>query len=176
MTFRYSTAFIGPFCVSHARGKTGQIQKFRFPVPVPKNEDIAQGLLILDGRIEINWSTGPQYDTELGVGASLTLDQVERPLAINEEMTLTAITDCEFLCVSPIGIEQKVHLERHHLDAGDRMETNRYDLIAIAGADSTVRVNGSDLKAGPRLLYARSSELEIHADTPSTIGVFSFQG
>lgn len=174
MTFRYTTANIGPYCVSLARGQSGQIQKFRFPVPVQKGNDIAQALLIVEGKIQVGWSTGAEFDTELGVGGSFALDQGRRPLAVNEEMTLSAATKCAFLCVSAVGSAQKVHMERIRLSPGERTSISRYDLVAVAGPDSAIRVNNEHDFHGIRLVYPKTQELDVVATAPSLLGVFSF--
>lgn len=174
MTFHYTTANIGPYCVSLARGKSGQVQKFRFPIPVQKGNDIAQALLIVAGRIQVHWSTGSEYDIELGIGESFALDHARRPLAVNEELTLFASSDCAFLCVSAVGIAQKVHMDRFKLSAGEGISVARFDLVAVAGAESTVRINSGDDARGIRLIYPKTRDLNISATTPSILGVFSF--
>lgn len=176
MSFQYTNAYIGPFCVSYAQGGIGEIQKFRFPLPVISREHVAQGLMITEGEIRVAWSHDPACDTTLGPGGSFALDRPGIPLAINAEVTLTALSPCAFLCITAAGIEQKVELERFHLDADAHLEAERYSLIAIAGSESIVRINGGEPKKGARLAYGKRSALEIDALTPTIIGKFSFAG
>lgn len=176
MTFRYTNAYIGPFCVSYAQGKEGEIQKFRFPLPVISRDHISQGLMITEGDIEIKWSHGEDYGGVMGVGGSFALDGPGVPFAINTEATLKALGRCAFLCVTAAGIEQKVFLERYRLAPGETMVAERYALVAVAGPDAEVRVNGGEVRKGIRLVYGRSGETTVEAVTPTVVGKFQFAG
>lgn len=176
MSFHYTNAYIGPFCVSYAQGETGQIQKFRLPLPIISREHIQQGLMITEGDIEVTWSPDSDEGIVLGSGGSFVLDRPALPMAINAEVTLKALRDCAFLCVTAVGLEQKVELERYQLAPGERLAAERYALVAVGGNAPVVRVNGGEPLKGSRLLYARTTELDIEADTSAVIGKFFFAG
>lgn len=175
MGFQYTNAYIGPFCTSYAQGAAGDIQKFRFPVPVLSREHVAQGLLITEGEIRLNWSDR-SFDTTLGPGGSFPLDRPGIPLAINAELTLTALSRAAYLCVSAVGIEQKVVLDRMSLKPGECVSIERYALLAICGPEAQVRINGGEAQTGIRLAYARDGELNVESLTPTLLGKFSFAG
>jgi hypothetical protein len=174
MDFTYTTAYIGPYCVSLARGKSGQVQRFRFPVPFSSVEEVSQGLLVTEGRILLSWSIGPEYDAVMGPGGSFVLDSVGHPMSVNEELAHEALEDCSFLCVSAVGIEQRVDLMRYWLKTGEKVLIERYSLVAITGSDSLISVNGRSPQRGARLFYARSTELEITAHSDVVVGRFAF--
>lgn len=176
MGFQYTNAYIGPFCTSYAEGSPGDIQKFRFPVPVLSREHIAQGLMITKGDIRLTWVPDGECDATLGPGGSFAIDRPGIPLAIDAEVTLHALTPCGFLCVTAVGIEQKVRLDRYHMAEGERVSIERYALAAVAGEESLVSVNGDEPQKGIRLVYARDGEVEIVAVRPSIVGKFYFAG
>lgn len=175
MSFAFTCAYIGPFCVSHGRGKREEIQRFRFATQAESMRHLGYTPMVMDGRVRVAWSTTPDRPgIEMGVGGSFLYDQFDRPApAVNEEMTITALTDCSYLCVVASGIQQRVQLERHELAARGQVTVDRFCLVAIAGADSSVRINGSSPKTGIRVVYARSADLVIEADSRCVIGVFS---
>lgn len=176
MSFRYTNAYIGPYCVSYAEGDAGQIQKFRMPLPIVSREHIQQGLMITEGNIEVIWSPEDGESITLGPGGSFALDRPAIPLAIDAEVTLKALSDCAFLCVTAVGLEQKVELERTRLAPGETYTAERYALVSIAGDNPAVRVNGGSVQHGSRLLYARTTELNIEAISPIVVGKFHFAG
>ncbi|MBI2308428.1 MAG: hypothetical protein HYU78_14080 [Rhodocyclales bacterium] len=176
MSFEYTNAYIGPYCVSYAQGEAGQTQRFRLPLPVVSREHIQQGLMITEGDIRVVWAHRPDEAAVLGPGGSFVLDRPAIPLAIDAEVTLTAVRDCAFLCVTAVGIEQKVELERHTLSPSERVTAERYSLVSIAGENPVVRINGGEPAQGVRLLYARNSEMEIEAVTSAVVGKFFFAG
>lgn len=51
--------------------------------------------------------------------------------AVNEEMTITALTDCSYLCVVASGIQQRVQLVRHELAARRQVTVDRFSLVAV---------------------------------------------
>lgn len=176
MSFRYTAAYVGPFCIALGRGNVGEIQRFFFPVPRAIDEQLGNEQFVTEGRIGVTWKSDNKYNTELEVGGRLYHDAMKPPPAINEEAILTALTDCAYVCVSASGIAQAVHLEVVHLEPGERVAMDRYSLIAVGSKDSSITINGGEARTGPRIVYARSSELTIEARTPCVIGNFSFLG
>ncbi|MBL8474809.1 MAG: hypothetical protein JNK71_01870 [Methyloversatilis sp.] len=176
MSFKYTAAYIGPFCIALGRGKAGDIQRFFFSIPRTIDEELGSAQFVTEGRIGITWKSDRKFDSELEVGGRLYHDTAKPPPAINEEATLIAITECAYVCVSASGIAQAVHLNVVSLDAGETITMDRYSLIAVGGKDSSITINGSEARNGPRIIYARSSELTIEARAPSVMGNFSFLG
>lgn len=176
MAFTFKTAFIGPYAVTLAKGHVGDTQKFRYKVPATP-EYMAQGTFVLEGKILANWSSGSSDDQVYDVGGCLSADRVfkKRLLMLNEDLTLTALGNSSYICASAVGIEQRVHVERFKLAAGEEIEVPRYDLLMIGG-DSAVRINDGESKQGVRLVYARSTALRIRAEAPSILGTLSFRG
>jgi len=158
MSFTYSGAYVGPYSVSLGRGKKGEIQRFRFPVPCRSDDELGNAQIILGGQISVSWTSDESSFKELGVGGSLYLDQRDRPLpAVNEEMTLRALSDCSYLCIAAVGVEQRVFLSRHYLEPGEHTVVDRYALLAVAGDDVEIQINGTPPKKGIRIVYARST-------------------
>lgn len=178
MTFTYQGAYVGPFSVSVGRGKDGELQKFRYPVPVKRVEQyISQALFVLTGRMRLSWSTGEQFVRDLGPGGSFTEDAPEgRPMALDEELTVQSMGSSAYVCVAPVGIEQKVQMRRTVLQPGQALSVPRYDLAVIADSPSTVFLNGKRLSAGPRFFYGRHRGFELGADGPVHCAVFSMLG
>lgn len=175
MYFQHSNAYIGPFLTSYARGEAGDTQKYCFPIPVLSRAHVAQGFMVMDGEIRLNWSD-QRFDTTMGIGGSFPEDSPGIPLAIDAEVTFTALRRSAYLCVSAVGIEQKVILDRFALREGERIMVERYALLAVAGEKANIRINQKELRAGIRLVYARDGELEIEALAPVHLGKFSFAG
>jgi len=175
--FTFTTAYVGPFAVSLGTGRAGDHQKFRYKIP-PKKELIAQGTFVLEGDRQASWSSGFSKDQVFKPGANFNSDRAfeKQVLILNEDLTLTALTDCSYICTSAVGIEQKVQLDRHHLKPGDELVVPRYELAVIAGIDSSVSINGSPQKIGPRMVYARSRELVITTQSNAIVGILSFTG
>jgi hypothetical protein len=176
MTFRYTNAYVGPFCVSYAEGNPGEIQKFQFPYLVMSREHLAQGLMITKGRIRIDWSFSEEFSRDLDEGASFAVDGPNVPLAVDAEATLSAMTPCAFLCITAAGIEQKVFFEKCKLKPGESMSAERYSLVAIAGDDTQVKVNGGDVQKGIRLIYGRNAEIQVEAVSSAIVGKFYLAG
>lgn len=177
MKFIYTNAYVGPYCVSYAEAQAGDTQIYRFPLPVISREHLGQGLMITEGKIRVIWPESAGSASHiLEEGGSFALDGPAIPFAINSELTLEALTPSAFLCVTATGIEQKVHLDRYYLEAGDEIIAERYALIAVAGTESLVAINGREAVKGIRLLYGRDSEITVCAVTRCVIGKFSFSG
>lgn len=177
MSFIFNTAYIGPFAVSLAVGKAGEIQKFRYKIPVHKDL-ISQGTFVLAGRIQASWSGGFSKDQVFEAGSNLAHDRQyqKAPLVLNEDLTLTALTDCAYICSSAVGIEQKVIIERYDPRADQEIVIPRYELLLVGGEDAAISINGGPVKKGPRLVYARSSELVVHTHSHSPLASLSFAG
>ncbi|MGC4061896.1 MAG: hypothetical protein QM749_14020 [Aquabacterium sp.] len=173
--FKFSTAFIGPFAVSVGTGRAGDTQKLRYKIP-PSKELIGQGTFVLSGSLHANWSSGFSKDQVFEVGGNLSTDRVfeKKVLILNEDLTLTALTDCSYICTSAVGIKQKVHMDRQALEPGQALVVPRYELLVIGG-DAAVRINGKAPSAGPRLVYARSQELHIEAQSAAVVATLSFK-
>lgn len=177
MNFRYTNAYVGPFCVSYAEANEGDSQRYRFPLPVISREHLGQGLMITKGRFRVVWPQGSEgSDLIMDEGGSFALDSPVIPFAVDAEFTLTALSTSAFLCVTAAGTEQKVRLERHYLRPGETMLAERYTLLAIVGAESVIRANGGDPLKGIRLLYGRNGEISLEATTSCVVGKFYFVG
>lgn len=178
MSFQIQSAYVGPFSVSVGRGRTGEIQRFRYPVPVRQLEQhFAPRMFILSGRMHLRWSSGPEFDRELGPGGSFTEDAADnRPLMLDEELTVQLQEDGSYVCVAPIGVEQKLAMRRVQLQPGECLEVPRYDLAVTADSAHAVIANGRSMPAGPRLYYGRHHDFELSADGPVECAVFSMLG
>lgn len=178
MSFVYQGAFIGPFSISVGRGTEGQIQKFRYPVPVKHIERyIPQALFVLSGQVKLSWSTGSEYDTVLGVGGSFTDDAPSRPIAVDEELQVKALTDASYVCVGPVGFEQKVRMERHLLQSGHTLEVPRYDLAVVGDDSGEIEIDGNKVVPGPRFFYGRTRAYHLQGtNRPSQCAVFTMLG
>lgn len=178
MTFAYQGAYIGPFSVSVGRGQDGEVQKFRYPVPVKRVEDfIAQALFVLSGRMRLSWSTGAEFDKELGVGGSFTEDAPQgRPMALDEELTVRSVGPSAYVCVAAVGMEQKVWMERRVLGEREALQVGRFELAVVAESSHGVRVDGRAVAPGPRFFYGRSKAFELAAAGPVACAVFSMRG
>lgn len=178
MSFNYQGAFIGPFSVAVGRGQNGELQKFRYPFPATRtHEHFFQALFMIEGRVEMRWSNGAPSVKELGVGGSFTEDDPkDRPKAVDEELTIKSIGDSAYVCVSPVGVEQKVRMHRTVLQPGESLEVPRHELAVTADSPYPVRVDGRQLAAGPRFFYGRTREFRLSADGPVACAVFSMLG
>lgn len=154
------------------------MQRFRYPVPVRKLEQhFAPRMLILSGRMHLSWSSGPEFDRELGPGGSFTGDAAEnRPLMLDEELTVRLQTEGAYVCVSPVSIEQKLIMRRMQLQPGECIEVPRYDLAVTADSAHAVLADGQTMPAGPRLYYGRNRDFKLSADGPVECAVFSMLG
>jgi len=178
MSFNYQGAYVGPFSVSVGRGKDGEMQKFRYPVPVKRVEQyISQALFVLAGRVLLSWSTGEQFVRELGPGGSFTEDAPDgRPMALDEELTVLSLGSSAYVCVAPVGIEQKVYMRRSVLQPGEALHVPRYDLAVIADGPNVALLDGSRLASGSRFFYGRNRGFKLSAEGPTHCAVFSMLG
>lgn len=176
MGFAFKTGYIGPYAVTVGQAYSGDTQKFRYKVP-PSKDNIAQGTFVLEGRILASWSSGSSKDQIFETGANLSTDRqyLKKVLTLNEDLTLTALTNCAYVCASAVGIEQKVHFERLRLEAGEEIAIPRYELLLMT-ADSSLTINGGATRSGTRLVYARTNELVLKAGAACTLGTLSMRG
>lgn len=178
MGFNFKTGYIGPFAITLGRAHQGETQKFRYKVPEAGRSHIPQGTFILEGKFLANWSSGASDDQIYETGGNLADDRQfkSRPLVLNEDLTLTALTEASYVCVSAVGIEQKVYVERLKLSPGQEHVVPRYELLLVGGGDSAVHIGEHGLRRGARMVYARTSELVVRAEHETHIGVMSFRG
>lgn len=175
MSFNHQSAYVGPFAISLGMGKPGDIQRFRYPVPV-KNLDahLKSKIFVVAGRLNLSWSSGPEFDTELRAGGSFTEDATEgRPLMLNEELIVRSQGDSRYVSIAPIGLEQRIGMRRVLLQRGERIEVQRYDLAITAESDNTVLRDGKKMPPGPRIYYGRTRGIELESNGPVNCAVFT---
>lgn len=178
MSFNYQGALIGAFSVAVGRGRDGELQKFRCQLPTNRtNDHFSQALFMIEGRVELSWSTVSEFFKELGVGGSFTEDDPKgRPMALDEELTIKSIGDSAYVCVSSAGVEQKVRMHRTVLQPGDSLDVPRHELAVTAHSPYAVQVDGRQLAPGPRFFYGRTREFKLSSDGPVACAVFSMLG
>ena len=163
MSFSYTAGYIGPFSVSVGRGRDSHIQRFRLPLPF--NLEIArQSTFIVSGRLSLNWSTDASYCKELGPGGAFVEDAPpNRPIAVDEELTIKAIGDSAYVCVETIGVQQKVRMQRLIIEPGKTLQVPRYDLAIVADGDHVLYADGREYPGAPRILYGRTKAFELQS-------------
>lgn len=175
MSFSHDNAYVGPFFISVGSGKSGAIQRFRYPVPVKNlNEHLTSRTFILSGRMHLSWSSGSQFDRELTAGGSFTEDAaVGRPLMLDEELSVRSQGDSCYIHVAPTCIEHKLMMRRLLLQHDEPIEVRRYDLVVTAASENVVVSDGRNMPPGPRMYYGRTRGLELRANGPVACAVFS---
>lgn len=178
MSFVYKGAYVGPFAVSVGSATDGQIQKFRYPVPIKKvKHHMPQGVFILSGRMHLSWSTGTESDLELGPGGSFVEDASDdRPLSLEEELTVRSLGNSSYLCVAPVGTEQRVRMQRIMLQPDSGVEVPRYDFAAVVESQYNVFLDNQKVPAGPRLFYGRNRSFELKSDGLVNCAIFTMEG
>lgn len=178
MSFNYQGALVGPFSVAIGRGVDGQLQKFRYPIPSTRSHDsFFQALFMIEGCVELRRSTEDGVVKELGVGGSFTEDYPRsRTTALDEELVIRSRGNSAYVCVSPVGTQQKVRMRRTVLQAGERIEVPRHEVAVTADSPYPILLDGNRLPCGPRFFYGRSREFYLSADGPVQCAVFSMLG
>lgn len=175
MSFAYRAGYVGPFAIAKSVGRKGEIQKFRYVSPTTKDR-IGQFLIVLRGEVGLRWSTLGDDVFPLKAGGSFTMDGPQVPLEVDTELTVMALEDAEFLCISAYGLRQKVAVERHRLMTGDAIQGSRHELMIVTGDDAQIQISNGPVVTGPRLIYARHAEPVLKAHSPVVVAACTLAG
>lgn len=174
MPFDHQEAYIGPFLVTMGKGRAGASQTFMFPIP-PRYavREALPAMLLLEGKARLAWSTGAQFDLDVGPGTSFLAGGQDRPTALEEQLTLTATEDCTYLSIETAGREQTVQTTVHGVVPGEALSVPRYALLALLPSKAAYLVNGLAADRAPRLIYAKTGPMTISASTAARCAVFT---